>query len=812
MERVFSFTTTADFELGVRVGTAAVDDGLQLAQDPDTLTDLWVPNLESGTISRVDADSGAEIARYRTGPFDRDLEPVAVAVDLEGACWVANRAAGSVVKIGRAESGGCSDRDGDGVIETSRDTDGDGDITGDELLDWGADECVLVEVTLVPGHEAAGEPGQDHENYQDTGVRALAVDADNDLWVGVPAGHRFYKLDGATGGLVDVVDLSDLDAEPFAAAVASDGSLWATCWPDSVVLRIDPVDGGDVDVVEMSHGTRGLAQDDERHLFVTGFEDAALSRLDQSTSTVEWSETADWQADGVSVTTGGDVWIAAPGSGRLSRFSRDGEFLGSLPVGNLPTGVAIDHSGKLWVTGSGNDIIVRVDPMTGSADLQKELRATGTHPAIGDLTGIVVRSLTTHYGTWTAVCDNRDERSVWNHVSWQATTAPDASVGVRVRSSEDRHTWSAWEYAANGARLEATPPGRYLEIEVALEDRGAETPPVLDEITVSLAASAEPPAAAFTWSPAEPVTGETVAFVDTSSGSPTGWTWDFGDESVSAEQSPSHVFGRPGTYTISLTVQNDAGSSTTVHEITVSETPAVECAHSWWVPVVVHASGAGESQWRSDVALVGVGPDTAAVELRFHSSAGVRSREVAVDSGGQVDIVDVVDWITQGGSGSGALELCSDAELAVSSRTYDQRSALEPCLAEGTLGQHFAAVDAGSGLVEGSSAVLPQLRENDRFRTNLGLLNLSTDGARVTIVLLDSSGAELARYDVTVLPGRWWQDLRPLHERTGLDHVDAGWARVHVVSGTGISAYASLIDNISNDPTTIPMQVEAPAP
>lgn len=51
-----------------------------------------------------------------------------------------------------------------------------------------------------------------------------------------------------------------------------------------------------------------------------------------------------------------------------------------------------------------------------------------------------------------------------------------------------------------------------------------------------------------------------VTFVDTSIGSPTSWAWNFGDGSTSTEQNPTHVYTEYGTYSVSLTVSNGAGS------------------------------------------------------------------------------------------------------------------------------------------------------------------------------------------------------------------------------------------------------------
>jgi len=66
---------------------------------------------------------------------------------------------------------------------------------------------------------------------------------------------------------------------------------------------------------------------------------------------------------------------------------------------------------------------------------------------------------------------------------------------------------------------------------------------------------------------ASPVSGQpplTVHFTDTSTGNPIGWTWDFGDGSGAAIQSPDHIYATAGIYTVSLTVTNAIGSNKVV--------------------------------------------------------------------------------------------------------------------------------------------------------------------------------------------------------------------------------------------------------
>ena len=62
------------------------------------------------------------------------------------------------------------------------------------------------------------------------------------------------------------------------------------------------------------------------------------------------------------------------------------------------------------------------------------------------------------------------------------------------------------------------------------------------------------------------IAGLSVAFTDTST-SPAGtiaaWAWEFGDSNTSTAQNPTHVYAAGGTYTVTLTVTNSAGTSTT---------------------------------------------------------------------------------------------------------------------------------------------------------------------------------------------------------------------------------------------------------
>jgi PKD repeat protein len=62
----------------------------------------------------------------------------------------------------------------------------------------------------------------------------------------------------------------------------------------------------------------------------------------------------------------------------------------------------------------------------------------------------------------------------------------------------------------------------------------------------------------------------TVKFLDLSTGTVTGWLWDFGDGMTSTNKNPTHTFHEAGTYQVQLEATGPVGSSKT--EVTVEVT------------------------------------------------------------------------------------------------------------------------------------------------------------------------------------------------------------------------------------------------
>jgi hypothetical protein len=255
-----------------------------------------------------------------------------------------------------------------------------------------------------------------------------------------------------------------------------------------------------------------------------------------------------------------------------------------------------------------------------------------------------------------------------------------------------------------------------------------------------------------------------------------------------------------------MTATVDEESCSRSGDITIVGDGPTACSFTYWVPVASRSEGANGSVWRTDLGLLGRGLRGAAVELRLHTAGGALSRVVTVAPLAMVQLNDVVGWIEPDLEASGALEICSDGQLTVTSRTYNLLASDHGCFPGGTFGQFLAGEPSDAGLSTDKFAWLAQLRESEAFRTNIGLVNTGTEPATVEVRLYDASGSELGVFEVGLEAGQWFQENGPFFHRAGRSDLDAASASVKVTTGAGVFAYASVIDNLTNDATTVPMK------
>ena len=383
------------------------------------------------------------------------------------------------MKLGLYEAGQWIDRNGNGTVETSFDRNGDGDISADEMLPWGQDECVLYEVVLMAGKEGTYVPGTYPGTYESYVCypRSVAMDADGFVWLGCYGTKKYYRVNGETAQIEATVNLSSVGHTPYGAVVDAYGILWSSSLTTHV-LRLNTRDLT-FSTLPLSPSTYGIGLDTSNHVFVSG---GALRQINVLTGVTGWSNSSG-AGSGVATTADGDVWVAGVGLG-VVRISGAGVLKKQYAVGATPKGVSVDSQGKVWVVNYGDEYIHRIDPATDTVDLSKRIIG-GYHYGYSDMTGIVARGATTRLGLWTATYTTGTRNSPWNRLAWNATEPPGSSIRVLVRSSNDRLAWSAWESATNDVALSRTPPGKYLQLEANFQVFSGTSWPVLYELTIN---------------------------------------------------------------------------------------------------------------------------------------------------------------------------------------------------------------------------------------------------------------------------------------------------------------------------------------
>jgi PKD repeat protein len=157
-----------------------------------------------------------------------------------------------------------------------------------------------------------------------------------------------------------------------------------------------------------------------------------------------------------------------------------------------------------------------------------------------------------------------------NPVLQQIVSFSDTSVA----GSGVINSW-LWDFGDGTTSTQQNPTHAYTTIglktiTLTVIDSNGKTSTVTHELTVNDYTS---PTASFTYSPTIPVIGETITFTCTTlhgSGWVNQFLWDFGDGTTSNEHHPTHAYATPGVKTVSLTVTDENGkTSTTTQQITV---------------------------------------------------------------------------------------------------------------------------------------------------------------------------------------------------------------------------------------------------
>lgn len=318
--------------------------------------------------------------------------------------------------------------------------------------------------------------------------------------------------------------------------------------------------------------------------------------------------------------------------------------------------------------------------------------------------------------------------------------------------------------------------------------------------SISVAAASggtSPVAADFGMSPNPAATQQSVQFTDLSTGSPTSWSWNFGDGSTSTSKNPSHAYALAGTYTVTLTARNSSSQSTRSKSISI-----VSAGRSkrWLIATSAELAGANQTYWRTELSVHNAATNAATVTFRYLPPPGIAPKERTISLGGGLTITyanalrDLFGVTNVGGAiaveASNPLGL---PNVKLSSRTFTTSTT-------GTYGQFVPAVDD----VLPATLYLVGLENSASFRTNVGVVNKAGSQQNATLTLYDASGVVLASPTMSLPAGSFQQlgitNLFPVltgQSKSGMS------IRIAASSSDAVTAYASLIDNRTQDPSYV---------
>ena len=317
-------------------------------------------------------------------------------------------------------------------------------------------------------------------------------------------------------------------------------------------------------------------------------------------------------------------------------------------------------------------------------------------------------------------------------------------------------------------------------------------------ITVRASSPVTPNVNAAFDAPATALVGTAVNFADRSTGAPTSWQWTFGDGTTSALQNPSKTFTAPGQYMVSLRAGNAVSSSLISKTISVSSQLATFRS---LVSAVVSTSGAGGTNWRTELSLFNAGSEGANLTFLFLPTSGgeavartlyLSPRQSVTYANALVEVFGLTD---RGGALTiEATSATTTPRIKVTSRTFTGGTT-------GTYGQAVPDVEPQS---LGGTLFLTGLQRNAGFRTNVGVVNRADTQAQVSLQLIDSNASQLAQTTITI-PARTFQQLAvgDLFPSLGTRTFANASMRITTTLANAVSVYASIVDNDTQDPIYI---------
>lgn len=465
---------------------------------------LWAANHTHNTVSKFNTDLAQEEGIYYVGS-----DPSRTAVDLDGNMWVGGRADGRLTKI-LWDTSQCPDRNGNGMVDTSRSINGMPPSPANTLADPLQDECVEFSAVINPNRRS---------------IRGIAAGPDGRVWIGYTGGGIQYidpQPPHALGPFFDNTQIPEyapdatgvlqpvmVNGQPkltnaagiYGVAVDSRGMLYMSSYDRTSISRFNTnTEQWEAKLTGFDCGSYGIATDAKNRVWAGGWPgcpgvgmyDPTTNKFynfmvpDGTTETPNGTSPVDMSAlpitlcssgsprnrfcvTGVGVEPAtGDIWasfFAIGYTGRIKINEADltqsqWQFIATTRDANnafLPgvsadlRGVGFDRNGFAWTLGLGSDRVWKIDPNTNARETGLPTGkpiGVGAHYTYSDFTGSQALNFTAPRGFWRYYFDTKFAGARADRIIMEAHAPAGTTVQVRIRPLDNANNpIGAWEPA-----------------------------------------------------------------------------------------------------------------------------------------------------------------------------------------------------------------------------------------------------------------------------------------------------------------------------------------------------------------------------
>ena len=234
-------------------------------------------------------------------------------------------------------------------------------------------------------------------------------------------------------------------------------------------------------------------------------------------------------------------------------------------------------------------------------------------------------------------------------------------------------------------------------------------------------------------------------------------------------------------------------------------------ADAYFIPAVARTAGAPPTFWSSELVIVSTNDLQQNVEIVFTPRnmdgwTNYQTVNITFAANSAQSWEDVLDQLFSR-DGAGSLEIRGSG-LVVSSRTST------PAAGGGSYGLGVPPLAPEDLLTAGavSEAFAGGLQENEEWRTNFGVCEVSGKSITIQVTVYDNSMTALGDRIITLGPYENKQINRVIRALTGEEDLESdSIIGVEVRAGTGkVGAYLTVIENTTGDSTYVPIAAQTP--